>query len=436
MSIAKRFYDTLFEILVDIDEITPSASLRQRDRIISKYFSISESTARNWRRGRNAQVSNSISKSIIEQCYKIDTSHYQKLQILSSLTSNVTELKQMSDRLVDELLEQGVTDSATWHIYSGPLKLSFNKQSEVENQYSLATQAAILVEQILDLGIDREDIPSIGELIRYSSHSWFNSGILGIREKALSSQHIGVLGDNISTIEKALYLGDLCAITCYFCERFDLAEQYVQRALKLLDNASKADEKYSMITVADAKLLIRAHDVMQRCHYPHLSNNTSVIHEFMTDYKKSSSDSEYAEAKKHEAFGYIDLVYHKDFENALNSFNLSTYYTDIWFRNLQLPISGILSPCLSGYVMLMQHGPSDTAKALMMECLTQIIDLNLIPAQIPARICQAAYYHSIEDTLKMKHHLSVVKSISESYNLQHYMKACMQLFNVKYVPVD
>lgn len=428
MSIAKKFYEILIDVLLDEKELVPGASLRLQDRTIAAYFNIAESTARNWRRGRNMQVSSSLGKAIIGQCTKLDSSHVEQLEFLLMLTEDAREIKLAAEYLVDELLKYVITDDSTWHVYSGPLKIAYTDSLTNNPYHRILHQTAHLTEHILTLGLDREDIPCIGELVRYSSHGWFHLGYIKLREQALSSPKIGVNHENISRIEKALYYGDLCASTAYFLDDPTSATHYVTTALQILNDASITDEKFASMSAQDARGIIRSIDVMQRCYYPHLSGNTIIFQQFMAEYNQIMLDSSFASAKQYEALGYIELCHHNRTMEAADYFAQASTFAHKWFADMQIPLDSVLEACLKGYALLQSDGPTTEVQAILMSALVQIKDFEIVTAQIPARMSLAAYSRQSGEEAKAIHQIKIAENVARQIDLHSYYRKCQNIF--------
>src|SRR5437016_4249787 len=197
MCLARKFYNSLGEVLCSADDLVVGASLLQADRAIARRFGVSESTARNWRRCTNTVVSPAIVSSIIKECEQIAPARVADLEFIGRLSHGVHEIRLAVDNLVEELSNQVFSHNSNWQIYSGPLKIALDPGFDLMCQYQLMSRASLIMERVLDMGIDRTTVPSIDELIRYSTHGWWAKGFYKVREASLSSDIVGIRQDSV-----------------------------------------------------------------------------------------------------------------------------------------------------------------------------------------------------------------------------------------------
>lgn len=216
MSLTKNFYFTLVSTLKDVHELEVGASLIQSDQAIAHRFGISESTARNWRRGKTLHISPSLISKIVEMCSQIAPRRARDLEFIGRLSSSIQEVKLATEAVVDELDNQVFTQNTNWHIYSGPLKFAFDPRSDPNIQRHLMHKSGMVADRLLELGVDQSSIPSMSELIRYSMHGWYAQGMLGVREACLSNTASMLSHHYIGKIEAALYIGDGCGGASFF----------------------------------------------------------------------------------------------------------------------------------------------------------------------------------------------------------------------------
>lgn len=424
MSLSKKFYRILVEILQDTHELEAGASLLQSDRVIARRFSVAESTARNWRRGTNTQVSPAVSASIISICEQIAPNRVVDLQFIERLSRGVSEIRLAAEALVDELTSEVLGRNSTWHIYSGPLKM-FHEQTQV-NKLELMSRSSMLVERVLELGIDRTTIPCISELVRYSTHGWFIKGFMAVRIASLSDARIGVMGDAIDTIEKALYIGDGCHNPCLYSGDYVSAQHFTEQALAVLNMADPAEERHVGVSIHDARIMVRALNIATQTYYG-TDAQKPLLNQFVKDYESTPADNEWVEGMKQEALGYIALGHDRDFEKAAYRFDQATVAMDRWLAQFGVPFSGNASQSFSGYATLLLQGPNNYVKSQLLEGLIRVADPGFVICQVQARLCQALFYESLGDTLKAQFHRDRAEEIVRKHNLFRWYGALNRL---------
>lgn len=416
MCLSKEFYDVLVEILHDTQQVAAGASRLETDRAIARQFNVSTETARNWRRGMNKVVSPAVSASIIQICEKLSPRHVPTLEFIRNTSGDVQKVKLAAESVVEDITAQVLTPRSSWQMYSGPLMLAHNQRLERTHSLSLAYRSNLIVKRVLELGIERDNIPCIGELIRYSVHSWFSNGFLDIRWASLSDKRIGVLGEPISAVEKALYLGDGCAAPSILRGRFDDARFYCSEALHLLDGAGPADERYASMSVDDARLLIRAIQALAFCYYGAI-HGAPLFSRFLADYETSQADSEWAESIKYKALGYIELVRGADPHKAAYAFERASYFSDQWLSHFGIAFSSTSFQSLSGFASMLAQGPSDSVRSQISEGLLRAMEPGFVHFEIQARICQAQLYQATSDDSKATYHWQRSEELAEKHHL-------------------
>lgn len=392
MSLAEKFYRTLTDVLVDIGDIEAGVSLLQIDKAISMRFGISESTARNWRRGTNTTVSATVASTIINICEQIAPDYVADLEFIGRLSEGMQGIKIAANSLVDELCDQVYSENSTWSIYSGPLRLAVDPKLDPAHQYELMNRASLIMERILEMKIDHTDVPSIGELIRYSTHGWWSKGFLRIREASLSSQEVGIFHSPVGAIETALYISDGCGGACMSLGNFRKAMAYHEQAIQYLETIQPIEPSTSLVDFHDSLVMIKSLQVITACFEDH-HYYESLLTDFIRDFATVSVDSEWIDSIRHEALGFIELARKVDFAKAGYHFGTACERHDTWMAKFGIPFSVKSTQSLYGYALLMTDGLTDRARAIISQGLIKTIDYGSIGDQIKARLCQSLLHN-------------------------------------------
>src|SRR5260221_14708765 len=111
MSLARRFYNILVDVLHDTHDLEAGAGILRTDRAIARRFNVSESTVKNWRRGKHSHAGQATTGAIIAQCEHIAPQYVPDLQFIDRLSHGANEVKLAAELLVEQLssqvLEQG-----------------------------------------------------------------------------------------------------------------------------------------------------------------------------------------------------------------------------------------------------------------------------------------------------------------------------------------
>jgi hypothetical protein len=419
MALARRFYDTLAAVLYDTQDLKAGASLLQTDRVMAQRFEVSESTTRNWRRGKHTQIAPKTAAAIVATCERIAPYRVPELLFIDRLSRGVHEVKAAAEDLVAQL-ENYVLDRGTnWHIYSGPLKIAFDTSINVDQRRRLLSRSSMIVERIFEMGIDKADIPCISELIRYSMHGWYIDGFYKIRLTSLSSQQTGIYDGYLGAVEEALYMGDGCAIPSMVSGNIERALQYTKQALTILDTATPSDERQSAIGIRDARVMIRAIQAMIACHSGS-SQDQETITGFLQECESVTADIEWIEGTRQEALGYAELVGHKDYAKAAEHFAQAGRFLDRWLAQFGVPFSSTSSQSLGGYALLMIDGPTSEVKSQISDGLIRTIDLGIVSHEVRARLCQSRFYERLGDTNMAAFHLQRTEELVQRHNLQKW----------------
>jgi len=416
MCLARKFYQILIKVLYDVGDLDVGASLSQSDRIIAKRFGVSESTARNWRRCKHSQVASGTASSIIAQCERIAPQFVSDLEFVDRLSRGTQEIKLAAELLVDQMTAQVFGNDSTWHIYSGPLKMAFNLNSDQVQQLKLMSQASMIIDRVLEMGIDQADIPCVPELIRFSTHGWYLKGFLKTREASLTSGIAGIWDGPLDMIEAALYMGDGCAIPSLISGNPNRAMSYTQQALTLLETVDPTEEARSFLTIRDAYIMIRSIQSMIACYWD-CQQHQELVSRFMQDFEKATGGTEWVEGTRHEALGIIELARRVDFPKAAHHFELAGIFLDRWLAQFGIPFSTTSPQSFVGYALLMTEGPTENAKSRIFEGLIRSIDLGDIDHQIRARVCQSLFYECEGTESMATFHREKAQELARQYHL-------------------
>lgn len=419
MTLAKNLYNTLVEILEDTYDMPPEAGLLQSDRAIAQRFGVSESTSRNWRRGKHGQIAPSTMASIIGICTEIAPERVPDLEFIDRLSRDAHEVRLAADTLVEQLNNEVLSDKTTWHIYSGPLKLAFDVNLDPDTRYRQMMQSSVIVRRLLEMGINQANIPAAPELIRYSTHGWYLSGLFKLREDSLQSEVAGLLDGYLSPVEAALYIGDGCVVSSLISGNPERATHYIEQALKLLETATPEDEKFAAVTIRDAATMIWSLQVMVACHVGY-AQYEGMIGKFIREYGSAPAQIEWIEGHRQEALGYIDLAKGVDYPQAAEHFARAANSLTNWLSQFGIPFSSTSSQSLCGYARLMSEGPTEPVKSQISEGLLRTIDLGIISHQIRARLCQARFYECAGDLPMATFQRTKIDELVQRHNLHRW----------------
>jgi len=427
MVLAKNFYDILADILVETQQLNTGASLRQTDRVMAKCFGVSESTARNWRRGKHRQIAPATAKSIIAICEHVAPGRVSDLEFIARLSRGVNEVKAAAETLVSELEFYVFEDNANWHIYSGPLKVAFDISSSAARRHRLLHRSSMIVDRILEMGIDKADIPCMSELIRYSMHGWYVNGLYKTRVSSVSSRNSGIYDGYLGTVEEALYIGDGCATPCLISGYPEQAEIYTKQALALLEQADKEDEQQSAISIDDARMMIRSIQTIIACHW-RPQERLDLITQFAQDYGSRQAEIEWIEGTRREALGYSELI-RSAYRNAAEHFEHARIHFDNWLAQFDIPFSSTSSQSLAGYALLMAEGPTPQVKSQISEGLVRTIDLGTISHEVRARLCLSRFFEVVGDKRMAIFHRGRARELVQRHNLHTWYEMIVQILD-------
>ncbi|MCC7206021.1 MAG: hypothetical protein IT323_01860 [Anaerolineae bacterium] len=419
MSLTRRFYDILAEILHETQDLGAGASLLQTDRVMAERFAISESTARNWRRGKSGQIAPATARAIIARCRELAPQRVSDLQFIDQLSRGAHEVKLAAETLVNQLESHVLSNGASWHIYSGPLKIAFDTSIDAIRRRQLLSRSSMIVERIFEIGIDKSDIPCLSELIRYSMHGWYVDGFYATRIASLSNRTSGIYDGYLGAVEEALYLGDGCAVPCMISGDVEQAHRYTQNALEILDAATPTDERQSAISIRDAQIMIRAIQAMIACHRAG-PEDVEQVARFAREFENSTADVGWIEGTRHEALGYAALVMRVSYPNAAHHFEQAGAHLDRWLAQFDIPFSSTSSQSLGGYARLLIDGPTPQVKSEISDGLLRTIDLGTVSHEIRARLCQSRFYERSEDGKLAAFHRNRAQELVERHHLQRW----------------
>ncbi|MHB8629430.1 MAG: hypothetical protein ACYDBJ_22835 [Aggregatilineales bacterium] len=426
MSLARRFYDVLVDVLHDTHDLEAGAGILRTDRTIAKRFDVSESTVKNWRRGKHSHAGKATTDKIVAICSQIAPTYVPDLQFIDRLGHGAHEVKLAAEMLVEQLSTHVFEHGSTWHIYSGPLKIAFDPRFDAYRKLKLMDQSSMVVERVLEMGIDQVDIPCISELIRYSTHGWYLGGQLRVREVSLKSQIAGIDDGTLGTIEAALYFGDGCAIPSLIQGYPERAKQYTDQALELLETVTSSEERNAGTTIRDAQIMIRSIQVLIACHARHPRHLAEVNH-YACEFADSAADTEWIEGTRQEALGYLEVVRRTDFPKAAVHFEQARLLLDRWLSQFNIPFSSTSSQSLQGYALLMSDGPTESVQAHISEGLLRTIELGAIEHQIKARLCRTVFFDCQSQHEIAQFHREKAQALACQFDLQRWYDMLNQL---------
>ncbi len=420
MSLARRFYNVLADVLYDTQDLKAGASLLQTDRVMASQFQISESTARNWRRGKHSRIASATAQSVISRCRRIAPSRVADLEFIDQLSRGAHEVSAAAEGLVNQLESIVLENGTSWHIYSGPLKIAFDTSIDANNRRQLLGRSSMIVERVVEMGVDKVDIPCLSELIRYSTHGWYVDGFYKTRVTGLTSQNTGIYDGYLGAVEEALYIGDGCAVPSLISGDLVHAKSFIRWAWQLLDRATPEDERQAAISIRDARIMIRAIETMIACHGGSQSD-TEVIAHFLKNWDNIlPADIEWIEGTRQEALGYAELVGRRDYSKSAHHFAQSGVCLDRWLAQFGIPFSSTSSQSLGGYALLMADGPTLEVKSQISDGLIRTIDLGVVCHEVRARLCQARFYDRLGNGSMAAFHTQRTQNLVQRHGLQRW----------------
>jgi hypothetical protein len=418
MGLARKLYFLLADILHTVHDLEAGTSLLQTDRAMSARFGISESTARNWRRGTTTNVSPNVINHILQICGQIAPDRAPDIELVGRLSRDIREIGLAANALADELESQISQNGRDWHIYSGPLLLAFDPEANAEFLRTLMARSSMIVERFLEMRADSADIPSIAEMIRYSIHGWHAVGLFRIREASLTNMLAEIKARSIGKVETALYIGDGLGNTSFLLGKVDQAKRYVQQALGLLDGTSRVEAQNGPVSVEDAQVLLRSFETSIMCHEGYALNYHS-IRDFVQNYKNVSAENEWAEGLRHKAFGYISIC-QDDFDQGAYHFERGSLMQDRWLERFGVPFCTIAPHSLHGYALLMTQGPTDNVRLQMSEGLLKTLDHGGISEQVQARICLSLFFAAQGNQVLSDFHRQKALALVQQHGLSRW----------------
>lgn len=420
MSLARRFYNVLTDVLYETQDLKAGASLLQTDRVMAERFGLSESTTRNWRRGKHSQIAPATASAIIATCNRIAPHRVSDLEFIDRLSRGVHEVRAAAEALVDQLESIVLANGTTWHIYSGPLKIAFDTSMDADARRQLLRRSSMIVERVVEMGIDKADIPCISELIRYSMHGWYVDGFYRTRVNGLSSTATGIYDGYLGALEEALYIGDGCAVPCLISGDIGRARFFTERALQLLETVTVANEKQAAIRIEDARIMVRTIEAMIAC-YGDSDRDRDVVAQFLEQYGGDvGAENEWIEGTRQEILGYAELIRKVDYSKAAYHFSQSGLFLDRWLAQFGIPFSSTSSQSLGGYALLMADGPTLEVKSRISDGLLRTIDLGVVSHEVRARLCQARFYDRLGNANMASFHLQRTLDLVQRHGLQKW----------------
>ncbi len=426
MSLTRKFYFTLVSVLEATQALKVGASLLQADQVIAQRFGVSESTARNWRRGRTLHISPAVVSRIIEQCAQVAPGYTRELEFIGRLSSSVQEVNGAAEALVEQLDEAVFTRQSNWHIYSGPLKFAFDPNYEQDTLRQLMLKSGMVAERFLELGADESSIPAMSELLRYSMHGWHATGMFAIRAASLRAV-AGVFASNyIGKIEAALYIGDGCGVPYFFLGQLDKSNRCMKEAMSLLEDAPASEGAQGAVTRHDAMTMLRSIEAQNAC-YDNFERSHGLIESFEKEFGGETPSNGWIDGIRQATLGYIELARKRNYAKAADYFDQSVRAQDAWLAQFNVPFCSISPQSFTGYALLMAQGPTNQAYQYLSDGLLKTLEHGSVIDQIKSRYCISHYYDAIENSSMAEFHLNRANEQVQRYHLDAWFRMFCKL---------
>ena len=410
MCLASRTYAVLEEVLEDLGELAPSHGKREADRAVGRVFEVAVSTARNWRRCRHQHVSHDTALRLIERCRELAPDHVGRLEFLDHLAEGGQSLKIAAERLLGQMNQVAVGD---WHLYDAPLSLAFSLDVRPTVRGEWIERSGMLVERILEAGLDHTDVPVLPELIRTSLHGWHHASRFDLREMSLggswSSAWLGYFG----RIERALYFGDLRAMPGLFSGQIADSAKHTATARRLLADATAEDRRTSPVTAEDAQTMIDAVAAqVEACH----GDDAERLSAHRDELAARTADHPWIDSVRCGALGYIALRF-GELDRAAHGFAKAADQVDAWLQRAGVAFGSSPHLALSGHALRHAGGDPDAAGVRLHRALHRSLEHGVIVDQIAARRCLADACEEWGDASESEHHAARAHELTVRYGL-------------------
>lgn len=422
MCLASRTYAVLEEVLEDLGELAPSHGKREADRAVARVFDVAVSTARNWRRCRHQHVAHQTALRLIERCRDLAPEHVGRLEFLDHLAEGGQSLKTAAERLLAQMSAFAVGD---WHLYDAPLSLAFRLDVSPTVRGAWIERSALLVERILDAGLDHTDVPVLPELIRTSSHGWHHASRFDLREKSLGGSWSSAWLAYFGRIERALYFGDLRAMPALFSGHVDESARHTETARRLLADVSDEDLQSSPVSAEDATTMVDA--VAAQVHACHATDGSGLT---ALGEKLIARDVEHAwvDSVRCGALGYLALR-SGDPSAAADWFEHAAHHVDAWLQRAGVAFGSSPHLALSGHALLRAHGDPNAAAVRLHRALHRSLEHGVIVDEIAARRCLAAACAGWGHAAEAAHHAVRALQLAERHDLAPWHDALGRLIS-------
>lgn len=413
MCLANRTYGVLADFLEVTGALAPGHGKREADRAIARVFGIAASTARNWRRCRHQHVAHGTFERLVALCREASPTHAARLEFLDRLTGGGQSLRLAAERLVRHLADLAGGGSA-WHIYDAPLTLAFSLDVSPEERAHWVERSSLLVERVLDAGLDHGDIPCLPELVRYSVHGWHHASRFDVRERSLEDAWSEAWLRYLNPIERALYHGDVRAMPALFSGRLREAAAHTASARDLLTHATAEDDLAAPVSRADARIMVDAVEAqVLACHRP----GEDADDAFAARYEDRTADHPWVDSVRLGALGYIALT-HREFARAASFLEAAGQRVDGWLERSNVPFGSSPHFALAGLARMREGAPAERVEASLRAALQRSLEHGIIVDQIASRRCLALYCREYGRRPEASHHDARADQLVDEHRLR------------------
>ncbi|MEJ2358481.1 MAG: hypothetical protein P8Y13_10445, partial [Deinococcales bacterium] len=423
---ARSAYAALVRQLVRMGALPPDLPGKATDRALAELLDASPSTLRNWRRCRTRSPQPRLLERARARLPR-HSAEAHELAFLQELTGGARSIARAAESLVSELQRYTLSASGGWHLYEGPLYLSFNPGLSPERRGALMERSGALLEAILDQGLTHREVPALPELIRYSVHGWHHASRFDVRRRSVQERVAHVGASYLGRIELALYLGDVCAMPALFAGTPRSAQPYTRRALALLDEAGPADEDASPIGIGEARVMVRAVEAqILACHGDDRTH--ARLERFERHDGASPPSVAWIDSVRLGARGYIALRLRGDPVAAAEAFQVAARQVDAWLSRVGIPFGSTSHFALAAYAMALVGDP-ERGDTLAHRALLRSLEHNVIVDEVAARLVLARLADDRNDTSRARYHRARGATLVEAHHLDAWQTALDHLLH-------
>lgn len=420
MCLASRTYAILEEVLEGLGELAPSHGKREADRAVARVFGVGVSTARNWRRCRHQHVSHRTATQLIDRCRKLAPKHVPRLEFLDHLAEGGQSLKTAAERLVKQMASVA---GGSWHLYDAPLTIAFRLDVPPEVRAEWLERSGLLVDRILDVGLDHTDVPVLPELIRSSLHGWHHASRFAVRERSLGSTWSSAWLAYLSRIERALYFGDVRAMPALFSGNVAESQRHTDTAMRLLAEVTDEDLRTAPVSVNDAGIMILAVSAQVRaCH----GSTPDPLSDVPAQLTGSRPDHPWIDSVRRGALGYLALR-SRSFAEAAVHFADAAAQVDAWLRRSGVAFGSSPHLALSGYALLRAGNDREHARRRIHEALHRSLEHAVIVDEIAARRCLSEVLAADGRAEEARHHVDRARARATRFDVSAWEDALGRL---------